>query len=160
MGSMMGMDGSMMGDGYGDMGMDSMMYEDMSYGDMGGGSEPAFSNEQLFRYRLRTAISQISDAENADEKAALLKYTQAALQEQYDAMIARRTRDLNRLQEKLTRLEEDLRKRAAAKDRVVKLQMQSVILAAEGLLDLNSLQSSGNNGYDGEMDMGMGMMGN
>ncbi|TWU16216.1 hypothetical protein [Allorhodopirellula heiligendammensis] len=155
MGSMMGMDGSMMGDGYGDMGMGSM-----GYGDMSGGSEPAFSNEQLFRYRLRTAISQISDAENADEKAALLKYTQAALQEQYDAMIARRTKDLNRLQEKLTRLEEDLRKRAAAKDRVVKLQMQSVILAAEGLLDLNSLQSSGNNGYGGEMDMGMGMMGN
>lgn len=125
------------------MGMD-MASMDMDASSMGMAmmdGEPAVPDDELFRYRLRTAISQISDSESAADKAAILKYTQTALQDQYDLMIARRKKDLERLKERLAMLEADLQKRAAAKDRVVKLQMQSVILAAEGLLDLNSLQS-------------------
>ncbi len=148
-----------MGSGYGmDMGTDTGMDTVLGSSMMGRydiiGDEPPISDEKLFRYRLRTAISQISEAKGADEKAALLKYTQTALQEQYDAMIARRTKDVDRLKERLAKLDADLQKRAAAKDRVVKLQMQSVILAAEGLLDLNGLQSGSSN--SGGMSDGYG----
>ncbi|QEG41696.1 hypothetical protein [Roseimaritima ulvae] len=137
----------------GDMGMGmEMMDMDMEMG-MGMGS-PISSAEQ-FRRRLKTAIKRIGSAKNQEEKAALLKYTETALQNRYDEMIAGRKQDLERLKKRLQQLENDLQRREAAKDRVVELQMQSAILAAEGLLDINTLQPS--SGRQMGMESGYGM---
>lgn len=157
MGGMMGMGMAEAGNypgGYGaGMEMDS-------YGDMGMGGA-GVSPEENFRLALRKAISKLSSSQSDEEKASLMRYTQDALQQQYDKMIQRRRDELNRLKQSLAKLETDLQKREAAKDRVIKLQMQTVTLAAEGLLDLNTIQPSAegyepSNGYGGEYG-GVGM---
>lgn len=162
MGGMMagGMDGSMgmgMAEAGGDMYGGGMGGYGMDMGMGGSGVSP----EENFRLALRKAISKLSSSQSDEEKASLMRYTQDALQQQYDKMIQRRRDELNRLKQSLAKLETDLQKREAAKDRVIKLQMQTVTLAAEGLLDLNTIQPSAegyepSNGYGGEYG-GVGM---
>ncbi len=165
MGGMMagGMDDSMgmgMAEAGGDMYGGGMGAGDMGgYGmDMGMGGA-GVSPEERFRLALRKAISKLSSSQSDEEKATLMRYTQDALQQQYDVMIQRRRDELNRLKQSLAKLETDLQKREAAKDRVIKLQMQTVTLAAEGLLDLNTFQPSAE-GYDPSSGYGGAGMGN
>ncbi len=140
------------------------MYTGMGgYGAMGGGMGMSMSDgngmypDDRFRSQLRMAIARISSSDNDQEKAELMQFTQAALAQQYDAMITRRKAELQRLKDSLLKLENDLQKRETAKDRVIKLQMQTVTLAAEGLLDLNTLQPTNDySGGYGAGEMGMG----
>lgn len=139
-------------EGYGmemDMGM-------MGMDDMGMETKP--SADELFRANLPRAIQQLKKSKTPEERTALQKYIRQAFEQRYDRMMADRKQDIARLRKSLTELESDLQRRTAAKDRVVGLQLQSVQLAAEGLLELNDLQGMGSSGeMGGGMDMGMGM---
>ncbi len=160
-GGMGGMGGGMgaMGGGMGAMG-DGMgaMGDGMDMGmEMG---VDTWASDDVFRFRLKNAIKRIGASKTEQERTTLMQFTEKGLEDHYDEMIARRKKDLERLKKSLSQLETDLTRREAAKDRVVKLQMQSAILASEGLLDLKSLQPEGDgmesSGYGG-MGMGMGM---
>ncbi len=151
-----------MGDMYGsgDMGMGMSGGMGMGMGGMDYGMEAAPTSDDLFRFRLKNAIKRIGAAKSEQEKATLMQYTEKGLADHYDEMVVRRRKDLERLKKSLAQLETDLSRREAAKERVVKLQLQSAILASEGLLDLKSLQPEGDgmgesSGYGG-MGMGMG----
>ena len=138
----------------GDVGMDSGMGMEMSgMSAMGGGSGIAESD--LFRARMKIAIKRLRDAKTDAEKTQLMSFTETALQTRYDQMIEKRETEITQLKASIAKLEADLKRRAAAKDRVVKLQMQSAILAAEGLLDLDTISPRDSS----QRNDGMGMMG-
>lgn len=129
MGMEMGYGGEMSGFG----GMEEAMMGMEMY------SEQETPNHQ-FRRGLQRAIRALKNAKSAPESDALRGYVRDAFAERYDKMIADRKRDIEKLKKNISKLEQDLDRREAAKDRVVQLQLQSVQLAAEGLLDLSELQ--------------------
>ena len=132
MGMMMEMGGEM-----DDMGMEMGMEMMMAGDDYGMGAPP--SAAQRFRNGLQRAIKALKNAKSEKEREKLRGFVREALAERYDSMLKGRKRDLDRLKKRLSALEGDLKRRASAKDRVVQLQMQSVQLAAEGLLELGSM---------------------
>ncbi len=143
-----------------DMSMDMAMGMSMGMGDMGGmemDMEP--SADELFRVNLSRAIAQLKKAKTDEERAVLQKYIREAFEQRYDRMMTQRKEDIQRLSTSLTALQRDLKRRIAAKDRVIGLQLQSVQLAAEDLLDLNDLQGMNENrgrDVDGGGQMGGG----
>ncbi|QDT13817.1 hypothetical protein [Planctomycetes bacterium K23_9] len=140
-----------------DMGMGMGMDMGMDMGMGGGmGMEVKPSPDQLFRANLPRAIQQLKKSKTAEERTALQKYIRQAFDQRYDRMMEDRKKDIARLRKSLTELESDLQRRTAAKDRVVGLQLQSVQLAAEGLLELNDLQGVGGRGGMDSMGMEMG----
>lgn len=122
------------------------------------------SPNELFRRGLQRAIHSLKKAKSDEESEALRGYVRAAFSERYDKMISGRKRDIERLKTSIAKLESDLKRRETAKERVVQLQLQSVQLAAEGLLDLRELQGvavGGGGGMEsgdmyGEMENGPG----
>ncbi|TWU06389.1 hypothetical protein [Stieleria varia] len=132
--------------------------------EMGMGMEAAPSPDDMFRANLPRAIEQLKRSKTPEERAALQNYIREAFENRYDRMMNDRKKDIERLRASLAELESDLRRRTAAKDRVVQLQLQSVQLAAEGLLELNDLQGvggqnvggpgMGSGSYEGSMGMG------
>ena len=148
-----------------EMEMDDMM-DDMGMGGMGmGATSPTRSiKEAKFRSGLQRAIAALSKSKSDDEKAVLRGHVRDAFEKRYDETMASRKKDIDRLRKSIARLESDLQRRVAAKDRVIQLQLQSVQLAAEGLLDLGDLQGSsgsvpgggGFEGYGEEMGEEMG----
>lgn len=143
---MSGMDmmGMMMGEeSYDDAGMGGEGYEmDMEMGmGMGGpgmmAGMPSSAAESQFRRGLKQAIRKLREAKDQDVKATLMLYVQEAFQKRYDESIQNRRKELNRIKQRIVELEEDLARREAARDRVLTVQMQSVRLAGEGLIDLN-----------------------
>jgi hypothetical protein len=136
-GAAMGLGGGMEGMGTG--GMEEMM-ADMDTG-MGMGMEyTEILPDELFRRGLQRAIHSLKNAKSDEEGDALRGYVRAAFSERYDKMIVDRKRDVAKLKKSIAKLEQDLKRREFAKERVVQLQLQSVQLAAEGLLDLGDLQ--------------------
>lgn len=119
------------------MGMD----DDMGMGMMGMSEDMGInlSEDEVFGKRMEMAIHRMRHSKTDAEKSQLMVYTEAALRERYARMIKNRQADIERLKASVANLEGDLQRRATAIDRVVKLQMQSAVLAAEGLLDLNTL---------------------
>ena len=144
-----------MGMGMGDMGMDDMMGMGMDV-DMGP------TEDELFRANLPLAIEQLKQSKTPEQRATYQLYIREAFEQRYDRMMAERKQDIERLRKSLNELESDLTRRSAAKDRVVKLQLQSVQLAAEGLLEMNDLQGvqsqqeSSGGGMGGGFGAGMG----
>ncbi|TWU49859.1 hypothetical protein [Rubripirellula reticaptiva] len=141
-----------------EMGMDDMMGMDM-----GMGAEQKPSQDELFRANLPRAIQILKEAKTPENKSTLQGYIREAFEQRYDRMMSQRQKDIERLRNSLAELESDLKRRTAAKDRVVQLQLQSVQLAAEGLLQLDDLQgvgrgNEGNEGYGGGGEMGYGGM--
>jgi hypothetical protein len=145
------------GGGYGMMGvgggdMEGMMgsFEEMEDEEMGmdmvemgmgmGTGGAASSQDQRFRRGLQRAIQSLQQAKTDSEKETLRGYVRDAFDDRYTKMIASRKGDLERLKRSVAKLESDLKRREAAKERVVQVQMQSVQLAAEGLLELGELQ--------------------
>lgn len=144
MGMEMDMDG--MDEGYGMMdggggGPEEMMMGGMG-GMMGGGMMGEYipDPEQVFQRGLQRAIRSLRNAENDEQKTALKGYIKTALEQRYTRMIDMRRKELDRLKAQISKLEQDLKRREAAKKRVVEVQMQSVELASEGLLELGDLQ--------------------
>jgi hypothetical protein len=146
-GAAMGLGGGMEGMGTGgmeemmaDMEMDTGMDMEMDTG-MGMGMEyTEILPDELFRRGLQRAIHSLKNAKSDEEGDALRGYVRAAFSERYDKMIVDRKRDVAKLKNSIAKLEQDLKRREFAKERVVQLQLQSVQLAAEGLLDLGDLQ--------------------
>ena len=137
MGEMMG---GAMGGAMGGMGDDMEGMGMMSDMGMGSGMEAGPSPDQLFRHGLQRAIQSLKKAKTDSEREVLRGYIRIAFEGRYENLIARRKQDLERLKRSVVKLEDDLKRREAAKDRVVQLQLQSVQLAAEGLLELGELQ--------------------
>ena len=130
---------------YGGVGMEDMMVEI--------GSE--ISPDQQFRQGLQRAIQALKKATTDNEKETLHGYIRDAFEDRYAKMITARRRDLDKLKQSVAKLESDLKRREAAKDRVVQVQMQSVQLAAEGLLELGELQGGSFSSGGAEMRPGL-----
>ncbi len=152
-GGMMGAMDEGMAMSMGGMSAMSMEATDMAMGAMGGSS--SIPESELFRARMKIAIKRMRDAKTDAEKSQLMSFTETALQTRYDQMIEKRKTEITQLKASIAKLEADLERRAAAKDRVVKLQMQSAVLAAEGLLDLDTSTPRDSS----RRNEGMGMMG-
>ena len=88
-------------------------------------------------------------AKSEKEREVLHGYVRTAFSDRYDKLIADRKKDLEKLKQSVARLDSDLKRREAAKDRVVQLQLQSVQLAAEGLLELGELRGVSAGGVGG-----------
>ena len=123
--------------GYGSMGMDLDMEEGLGGMGMGmaGGNAP--DPEERFGRGLRLAIKMLKQTEDDAQKEVIRGHIRTAFEQRYDRLIAKRKEDVQRLRDSIAQLESDLSRRIAAKTRVVELQLQSVQLAAEGLLELN-----------------------
>lgn len=136
MADMEGMEGMM-----GGMDMDMGMGMEMEMGGMGGemGMSMEAAEDHDFRQGLRRAITALRNAKSGDEKETLRDYVRIAFEKRYQAMITQRKKDISRLKQSVARLEAEMQRREAAKDRVVQLQLQSVQLAAEGILEPNEL---------------------
>lgn len=145
----MGME--MEGGGMGGPPAGEMMMEDMMMGGMGGGMMAAPNPEDVFQNGLQRAIRTLRKTDNPQHKTALKGYIKTALEQRYTRMIEMRRQELQRLRDQLTNLDKDLQRRQAAKNRVIEVQMKSVELAAEGLLELGDLQrrESGEEVYGG-----------
>lgn len=142
--------------GMGGMGMDMDMDMDMGMGMMG-----AVGPEDYFRSGLQKAIRMLQNVKTDTDRKTLQNYIRVAFEERYDRMMQRRKQDLDSLRKGIEKLEMELKRRVEAKERVVQLQLQSVQLAAEGLLDASDLQGvQRSNGDEYGMEMGrMGMGG-
>ena len=160
MGMGMGMDmemeemGMMMEDEMGsgmDMGM-GMMADGGMGGMDGGGMATETAEDRKFRLGLQHAIVWLRKVDgNEDQQQKLRGYIREAFENRYDRMMDKRKQDLAELRRGMEKLELEFRRRQAAKERVVQLQLQSVQLAAEGLLEPNDLQgvADGTPGYPG-----------
>ncbi len=124
----------------------------------GGMGEAEFgpSADDLFRQGLQRAIYSLNAAQTDEQKEIIRGYIREAFEDRYLKMISERKRDLEKLKASVAKLESDLERREAAKDRVVQVQMQSVQLAAEGLLELGDLQGVGHFAAPGMGGMGSG----
>ncbi|MCG8652303.1 MAG: hypothetical protein MI861_20855 [Pirellulales bacterium] len=120
---------------------DEMMEEGMM--DVGGMDMMAMSGgfrrpseEDIFQRGLQLAISQLRQTEKQENKNVLLGYVKKAFEERYDKSIAKRRKELQQIKNRVVQLEKNLARREAAKQRVLEVQLQSVQLAAEGLLEM------------------------
>ncbi len=129
---------------------------DMGMGGMGGMGMGmgGMSGVDRFQLGLQRAIKMLGNAKTESHRTVLQGYIRDALETRYEDIIAKRRKDLERLKRSVAELEDELNRREAAKDRVVGVQMQSVQLAAEGLLNLTDLQGvSRSPGYSAGGDM-------
>ncbi len=123
-GSDMGM--SMEMDWMGGMGMDMME------------GTPGTGTDSRFRAGLRRAITALKRAKTASERETLLGYVREAFETRFQETIVTRRKELAHIKKRIAELESDLQRREAAKARVVAVQLQSVQLAAEGLLEFDA----------------------
>ncbi|MFK8111044.1 MAG: hypothetical protein AB8B91_02515 [Rubripirellula sp.] len=132
----MGMDsmGGMEGMADMDMGMGMGMGGDMGMGMAA--SDPDYQ----FRQGLQRAIRMLQQSKAESQKETVRGYIRSAFESRYDRMMANRKQELDQLRKGIEKLERELQRRTAAKERVVQLQLQSVQLAAEGLLEAGDLQ--------------------
>lgn len=151
MGAMGGMEGEMEEMGLEGPGM--VMGMGMGGMEMGGMEGYAASSpEQLFGEGLQRAIRALRLANNDQTKETLRRHIRTAFEERYERMIATRKKDIARLKRSVAKLEAEMQRREAAKDRVVQLQLQSVQLAAEGILEPNELLPSSGSRQRGAAD--------
>ncbi len=114
--------------------MDMGMEMDVMSGMMMGESRP--TEDQLFQAGLQRAITALRIAKSENEKKQLLSYIRHAFTVRYEQTIARRRDELKKIKDRVAELESELVRREAAKSRVLEVQMQSVQLAAEGLMEI------------------------
>ena len=133
--------------------------EDHAVMEMMSGSQGP-SHDDRFRIGLQKAITALKKAKSDQERKALEGFIVQAFSDRYDRIIASRKKDLERLKKQIASLEQDLSRREAAKSRVIQVQLQSVQLAVEGVLELNELQGVSpypGGGMEGGMyEMGLG----
>lgn len=113
-----GYGGGMMGEGYGEM------------GGYGGGSPP-----DPFRAGLDRLLDMLREAKSEAEKKQLMEYAREALAKRYKQQLERREAEISDLERRLDALRQEQQRRNDAAERIVDLQMRSLELAAEGLLE-------------------------
>jgi hypothetical protein len=95
------------------------------------------SADQRFQAGLQRAIAAIRKSDTEADQKTLLNFVRRAFEDRYDESIQSRQKQLLQIKQRVAKLEAELKRREAAKSRVVEVQLQSVQLAAEGLLDLD-----------------------
>ena len=111
-------------------------------GEYGGGygGEGQLSPSQLFQQAIQVAVMRLAQAESDAQKQKLLEVVRGAFNERYEQAIARRQQQLEQLEKQLQQLREDLERRRSAQQKVVEVQLRTVELAGEGLVELSSKQ--------------------
>lgn len=99
--------------------------------------------EARFKHALAMLIDQLAAAESSTAKSTLLGYAREALTERYTEQIELRRKEISRLEGRLKELKEDLAKRSARAEQVVNLQLNSLELASEGLIDHDQVMKLG-----------------
>ena len=132
-----GMSGS---GGYGMKAMSS--YGSGDYGSSSGSSGPP-SPSDLFQQAVRRSVKQLKSAKTEAEKQKQLELLRSAFNERYERALVRRQQDLDKLEQRLQKLQEDLQHRREAQEKVVEVQLRTVELAGEGLVELGAKQSPG-----------------
>jgi len=101
------------------------------------------NSEARFKHALSMVIEQLASAETSSAKKTLLGYAREALTERYTEQIELRRKEISRLEMRLKELKEDLAKRSARAEQVVNLQINSLELASEGLIDRDQVLKLG-----------------
>ena len=78
-----------------------------------------------------------SEAGKGEKSATAEKLLKLLLTEDYEAQLKRQEVELARLKERIQRIQEELARRHAAKDRVVDVQLGKIMLEAQGILGNN-----------------------
>jgi hypothetical protein len=81
---------------------------------------------------VKALFASKGQGDSAKENEALLKQI---LAEQYDTQLARQEMEAESIKRRLEQLQEELKRRKLAKDRVVEVQLGRIILDAQGLLN-------------------------
>lgn len=102
----------------------------------GGDYGQAASPSELFQKAVRDSVQRLAQAKTEAEKQQLLEAVRTAFHERYQQAIAQRQRELNRIEKQLQQLREDLERRRAAEQKVVEVQLRTIELAGEGLVQL------------------------
>jgi hypothetical protein len=118
-----------------EMGMGMGMGE--AGGMMGMAETTKQAQDRMFRAGLQRAITALKQAKGEKQREVLLGYVREAMENRYDKIIIDRKNELARIKARVEKLESDLKRRVSAKQRVVNIQLQSVQLASEGLLELD-----------------------
>lgn len=103
----------------------------------GGGSpygSPTSPN-MLFQQAVRQTVKRLAAASTEAEKRKLLDLVRAAFNERYERAIATRQQELDELEQRLQALRADLDHRREAQEKVVDVQVRTVELAGEGLVE-------------------------
>lgn len=82
---------------------------------------------------MAAAIAALKSAKTDEQKAAAKEKVKIELEKQYDAFLAKDQTRVDQLFDRLKKLEEQLEKRKAAKDRLVELKLEMMVSQAEGL---------------------------
>ncbi len=128
------------GMGMGAGGMPGMPGGGMSGGGMGGFAMSARTRKDLaFQNGLVRTLEQLKKTTDPEEKKVLLQYARDAFSKRYQEQLKERATTIESLERKLNQLKEDHKRRADATERIVDLQMKSLDLVAEGLLDSQQL---------------------
>jgi len=120
------------GDGYG---RDGSMGE---YGNMGeyGGRNRSFSNrisQRTTNNEMRKVINKLQTAKSAEEKAGVMKELTSLLDRHFTADMKKREQNIANIEARIQKLRAQFEKRHAAKDKIIKLQLQVLSNEAEGL---------------------------
>lgn len=133
-----------------------------------GGWVPPPTEEQRFQLGIRRVVKSLEQAETEEEKERLLELGRKGLELQYQRKLNERKAELEKLRRQLEQLETDYGRRVQAMPRIIDLQLESLKLASEGLLNLEDVIGRGRRGYPGGygnemggygMDYGGGMKG-
>lgn len=109
-------------------------------GGYGGGMSSEPSPSDLFQTAVRNSVQRLARAKTDAEKQKLLETVRSAFHERYQQAIAQRQGELDRLEQQLQQLRQDLERRRAAEQKIVEVQLRTVELAGEGLVELSSQQ--------------------
>ena len=141
-GGMMGgdMSGDMSGSGMMGSGMmgsgmmgSGMMGSDMMGSDMMGATGPMGPSGPQFQQRLAEETQKLLQATTPEEKQQATEALGRLLGEYFDSDMQRRQADLDKVRERVARLEELLSKRQAAKQEIIDLQLKTMVNESEGL---------------------------
>lgn len=83
---------------------------------------------------MQDAVEKLRDAEDGDDREEAEMALRELLEEQYDLFLEANEEQIKQLQERLDNLKDQLKRRRQAKNKMVDLEMQSVIYESEGLI--------------------------
>jgi hypothetical protein len=83
--------------------------------------------------KTHKAVAKLRAAKSDDDKAEAREELKAALEEQFDEYLEHQSKELERLEAKLSKLRDQWEKRKDAKDEVVELRLQTLENEANGL---------------------------
>lgn len=95
--------------------------------------EPIPAREVKMGRAIRQLKEQIVKEESDPRRKELASKLQKMLEHVFDADVARRNADLQKLEERMKKLRQALDRRVEARDRLIKLRVEAALLESEGL---------------------------